>query len=132
MKTLCALSLASVGLAACTLPPQTNATNAAAAAPPGHFESVLITGSYNVGDVFLKVNSDTGAASYYCCNNYNFNAINDPAPLPTGKYFLKAWNVINGDNSVTWAAYRFDETTGHTWTLMHEHGGQYQWQALTN
>jgi len=42
MRTLFALSLASIGLAACTLPPQTNATNAAAAPPlftgghPGH------------------------------------------------------------------------------------------------
>jgi hypothetical protein len=131
MKTLFALSLASVGLAACTLPPQTNATNATAA-PPGHFDSAVISGSFNVGDVFLKVNSDTGAASYYCCSNYNFNVISDPAPLPAGKYSVKAWYVINGDNSVTWAAYRFEETTGHTWILQHEHGGQYQWQAITN
>ena len=132
MRTLCAvLSVASVALAACNVPPQTNATNATAP-PPGHFDSVVITGTYNVGDVFLKVNSDTGAASYYCCSNYNFIAISDPAPPPAGKYVLRAWNVISNDGSVTWAAYRVDETTGHTWILLHEHSGQYQWQAITN
>jgi hypothetical protein len=129
MRTLCIVfSIASVVLAACTpAAQQTNAT-----APPGHFDSVTISGSNTVGDVFLKVNSATGATSFYCCQNFNFTAIADPVAPPPGDYHLKAWYVIAGDGSVTWVAYRFDQSTGHTWVLMHERGGQYQWQAITN
>ena len=131
MKSLFALlSLMTVALGACTVPAQTNATNAAA--PAGNFDAVTISGSSTANDVVLKVNADTGAASYYCCNHFNFNAISDPSPPPPGRYSLKAWDVISGDGTVTWVAYRFDANTGHTWVLTHQREGQYQWQAITN
>jgi hypothetical protein len=120
------------GLAACA-PGGSHPRPTSAAAADQHYEAAIITGSQNVPDDVIKMNTATGDAWVHCCGtkNNNFMHIKDEKPLPQGDYHLLSWSQVEPNGNVNYNLYRFDNKTGHTWVIQTPENGAPSWLDIS-